>query len=96
MTNERFTSVWNAIEDTPEQAAEMRLRSSLLSALQDEIARSGLASGQIAKRLNIARPRVADLQRGRINQFDLPSLLAMARTMGLTAEPSITVMTPAP
>ena len=30
----RFVSVWDAIEDTPQQAASMRARSELIMALQ--------------------------------------------------------------
>ena len=30
MANERFKSVWDAIEDTPEEALNMRLRSELM------------------------------------------------------------------
>jgi predicted XRE-type DNA-binding protein len=38
MSNERFTSVWDAIEDTPAQAENMKLRSArpeVLNAEQD-------------------------------------------------------------
>jgi predicted XRE-type DNA-binding protein len=37
MSNERFDSVWDAIEDTPAQAENMRLRSSLMMALKEHI-----------------------------------------------------------
>jgi len=39
MNKQRFTSVWDAIEDTPEQAANMKLRSVLMIALKDRITR---------------------------------------------------------
>ena len=42
MSNERFDSVWDAIEDTPAQAENMRLRSSLMMALKQHISREGL------------------------------------------------------
>lgn len=32
-----FESVWDAIEDTPEDAAVMKLRSALLMVLQEEV-----------------------------------------------------------
>jgi len=32
---QQFASVWDAIEDTPQQAASMRARSELLMALQE-------------------------------------------------------------
>ena len=39
MSNERFGSVWDAIEDTQALAENMRLRSVLMMALKDHIAR---------------------------------------------------------
>ncbi len=41
MNKQCFASVWDAIEDTPEQAANMKLRSVLMSALKDHITRTG-------------------------------------------------------
>ena len=35
MTNQRFPSVWDAIEDTPEEAENMKLRSVLMTALKN-------------------------------------------------------------
>ena len=34
MSNQRFASVWDAIEDTPEEAENMKLRSVLMTALK--------------------------------------------------------------
>ena len=34
MSNEQFTSVWDAIEDTPEEAENMKLRSGLMVGLK--------------------------------------------------------------
>ena len=38
MRKKRFASVWDAIEDTPEKAENMKLRSSLMIALQEHMA----------------------------------------------------------
>ena len=38
MKNERFASVWDAIEDTPEEAENLKLRSSLMLALKKHLA----------------------------------------------------------
>ena len=38
---QRFASVWDAIEDTPVEAENMKLRSELLLALKSRIAQSG-------------------------------------------------------
>ena len=51
----RFESVWDAIEDTPAQAANMRLRSQLMMALRDHIAREGLTQVRAAAILGITQ-----------------------------------------
>ena len=38
MSNEKFASVWDAIEDTPEEAENMKLRSGLMMALKAHLA----------------------------------------------------------
>ena len=42
IVTKHFTNVWDAIEDTPALAENMKLRSSLMLALRDHIAREGL------------------------------------------------------
>ncbi|SOE55452.1 hypothetical protein SAMN05414139_00858 [Burkholderia sp. D7] len=37
MSNQAFLSVWDAIEDSPEQAKNMELRSVLMTAIKDHI-----------------------------------------------------------
>jgi predicted XRE-type DNA-binding protein len=49
MKKQSFTSVWDAIENTPEQAANMKLRSELMIALKDRIARAGMSQAQAAR-----------------------------------------------
>jgi hypothetical protein len=49
MSKKRFANVWDAIEDTPAQAENMKLRSALIMALKDHIARTGLNQSESAK-----------------------------------------------
>lgn len=88
----RFSSVWDAIEDTPQQAAGMRARSELLMALQDWVKSSGMIHAEAAKLFGITQPRMSDLMRGRISLFELESLLNMATIAGL--EPHVTIKKP--
>jgi len=81
-----FASVWDAIEDTPAEAENMRLRSSLIMALKEHIARSGMSQSQAAKLFGVTQPRVSDLMRGKINLFGLDALVNMATTAGLHVE----------
>lgn len=86
MSNERFASVWDAIEDTPAEAENIRLRSSLMMALKDHIAGEGLTQGQAAKVFGVTQPRVSDLMRGKIGVFSLDTLVNMAVAAGLRVE----------
>ena len=86
MSKQRFTSVWDAIEDTPEQAANMKLRSVLMIALNGHITRTGMSQAQAAQRFGVTQPRVSDLMRGKINLFALDALVNMATAAGLRIE----------
>lgn len=54
---QRFASVWDAIEDTPQQAVNMKLRATLMSALKDRIAQSGISQAQAAELFGVTQPR---------------------------------------
>ena len=90
MSSKRFASVWDAIEDTPEEAENMKLRSALMVALKDHIGRTGLSQAQAAKVFGVTQPRVSDLMRGKINLFGLDALVNMAAAAGLHVEMRIT------
>lgn len=86
MSNQRFASVWDAIEDTPEEAENMKLRSALLTALKNHITRSEMNQAEAAKLFGVTQPRVSDLMRGKINLFGLDTLVNMATAAGLHIE----------
>lgn len=86
MSKQRYASVWDAIEDTPEAAENMKLRSSLMTALREHINRSGMSQAQAAKLLGVTQPRVSDLMRGKISLFGLDALVNMAAAAGLHIE----------
>jgi predicted XRE-type DNA-binding protein len=84
--NQRFESIWDAIEDTPAEAENMKLRSSLMIALQDHIAQTGMSQGRAAKAFGVTQPRISDLMRGKIDLFAIDSLVNMLATAGLHVE----------
>ena len=86
MTTQRFARVWEAIEDTPAQAENMKLRSALLMALKRHLEAAGLSQAQAAVLLGVTQPRVSDLMRGKINLFGLDALVNMASAAGLHVE----------
>ena len=85
--SETFSDIWDAIEDTAEQAANLKAR----AALMREIARWTRDSGltQTARQLGITQPRLSDLMRGRIDKFSLDALVNMTGAAGLKV--SVTV-----
>ena len=86
MSDERFSSVWDAIEDTPAAAENMKLRSALMIALKGHIERRGWTQAEAARRFGVTQPRVSDLMRGKINLFGLDMLVNMAASAGLHVE----------
>ena len=86
MTKQRFACVWNAIEDTPEEAKNMKLRSILMTALKNHLTRTEMSQAQAAKLFGVTQPRVSDLMRGKINLFGLDALVNMATAAGLHIE----------
>ena len=86
MSHKRFASVWDAIEDTPEEAENMKLRSSLMLALKNHLVRVNISQAQAAKLFGVTQPRISDLMRGKINLFALDALVNMAAAAGLHIE----------
>ena len=86
MTQQRFASVWHAIEDTPEQAENLKLRAALMTALKDRLAQSGVSQAQAAELFGVTQPRLSDLVRGKIDRFRLDALVNMATAAGLRVE----------
>jgi predicted XRE-type DNA-binding protein len=83
MTAQRFDSIWDAIEETPAAAENMRLRAALMTALRDHIASAGISQAEAARQLGVTQPRLSDLMRGKIDLFSLDTLVNMLATAGL-------------
>lgn len=78
-----FESVWDALEDSPAEAANLRLRSELMIAIRQIVAEWGITQAAAARRLELTQPRLNDLLRGRINEFSLDALTVLAARAGL-------------
>jgi predicted XRE-type DNA-binding protein len=91
---QRFDSVWDALEDTPEAAQNMTLRSTLMLTIEEHIKRNKLSQTQAAALFGVTQPRVSDLMRGKIELFSLDSLINMAVAAGMKVELRITAASP--
>ena len=79
---ESFASVWDAIADTPEEAANLRARSELMRQITAIIKKSTWTQTQAAERCGVTQPRINDLLRGRVSRFSLDALVNIATAMG--------------
>jgi predicted XRE-type DNA-binding protein len=84
--SQRFESVWDAIEDTPAQAENMKVRSALMIALKERIETEGLSQANAAKLFGVTQPRISDLLRGKVTLFSIDTLINMLATAGLHVE----------
>ena len=84
MKSQKFTSIWDAIEDTPQAAASMKARSTLLMELANVIQKCGMTQAEAAELFGVTQPRISDLTRGKINLFSLDMLMNMASTAGMS------------
>jgi predicted XRE-type DNA-binding protein len=78
-----FENVWDAIEDDPVVAENLKLRSSLMIELQRHIKREEWTQAEAAMVFGVTQPRVSNLMRGKINSFGLDLLVKMAAKAGL-------------
>lgn len=78
-----FNSVWDALEDTSEQAHNMKIRSDLMISITRFIERIEGTQALKAQKLGLTQPRLNDLLKGRINKFSLDALVNIATRAGL-------------
>ena len=83
MEKQRFTSVWDAIEDTPQDAGNMKARSELMLAIRKVVEDWNVTQADAAARIGVTQPRMNDLLRGRIDKFSLDALITLAQSAGL-------------
>lgn len=81
-----FDSVFDALADTPAEAANMKARSTLLSALKRRVASWGVSQEAAAVRLGITRPRLNDLLQGKLGKFSLDALVNLTAASGMSIE----------
>ena len=77
-----FANVWDAIADTPEESANLSLRSDLMDEIEAIIKTNGWTQKEAAKRCGVTQPRINDLLRGRIARFSLDALVNIASALG--------------
>ena len=77
-----YASVWDAIADTPEEAANLRVRSELMDKITALLEGKGWTQAEAASHCGVTQPRINDLLRGRISRFSLDALVNIAAALG--------------
>jgi len=79
---ESYASVWDAIADTPEQAANLRARAELMHKIAARLKKHDWTQAEAARRCGVTQPRINDLLRGRLSRFSLDALVNIATALG--------------
>jgi len=80
--SQTFSSVWDAVADTPEQAANLRARAELMRQLAALIEQNAWKQAAAATHCGVTQPRINDLLRGRVSRFSLDALVNIATALG--------------
>jgi predicted XRE-type DNA-binding protein len=79
---EKYVSVWDAIADTPGQAANLRARAELMRQIADLVKKQGWTQTDAAQHCGVTQPRINDLLRGRVSRFSLDALVNICTALG--------------
>lgn len=80
--SQEYASVWDAIADTPEQAANLRARAELMQKIAAIVKRNKWTQAEAASHCGVTQPRMNDLLRGRVSRFSLDALVNIATAIG--------------
>ncbi len=79
---ETFSSVWDAVADTPAQAANLQARAELMRQIAEIVKAADWTQAEAAEHCGVTQPRINDLLRGRVSRFSLDALVNIATALG--------------
>ena len=84
MTRKRqvFANVWDAIADSPAEAANLEVRYHLMERISAIVKQNGWTQAEAAERCGVTQPRINDLLRGRVARFSVDALVNIAAALG--------------
>lgn len=86
MNSEIYESVWDALADTEQEAANLKIRSAMLYEIRKVVKGWNVPQEEAAKRLGLTRPRTNDLLRGKLAKFSIDALVNIAAAAHLHVE----------
>ncbi|SUO93036.1 helix-turn-helix domain-containing protein [Suttonella ornithocola] len=82
MQQHSFQSVFDAISDTPAEAANLTMRAEIMRHIANTVAQNQWTQSQAAKHCGISQPRMNDLLNGKIDKFSLDALVNINAQLG--------------
>lgn len=79
---ENYASVWDAIADTPGQAANLRAQAELMRQIAALVKKQGWTQVEAAQHCGVTQPRINDLLRGRVSRFSVDALVNISTALG--------------
>ena len=79
---ESFGSVWDAITDTPGEAANLRARAELMRQIAGFVKKQAWTQVEAAQHCGVTQPRINDLLRCRVSRFSLDALVNISTALG--------------
>ena len=76
----------------PDEAANLQVRSKLLSELAAIIAESGMTQTEASTMLGIQQSRISDIKRGKIQRFSVDALIKLLAAVGRRVDVQITAV----
>jgi len=81
-----YSNVFEALEDDPAMAQNLKIRSELMVSLRTYIEGEGLGQKKAAEVFGVHQPRISDLMRGKIDKFTIDMLVNMLARIGKTVK----------
>ena len=81
-----YQNIFEALEDNPAMAQNLRIRSELMIALRQYIEDTGISQKAAADVFGVHQPRISDLMRGKIDKFTIDKLVNMLARIGKTVK----------
>ena len=87
MTSIKYTNVFDAVTDNPEEASELQTRADLMSVIRDIVQDNSWKQAEAAKRMGLTQPRVSNLLNGKIDKFSIDLLMTCLFRLGYRFKP---------
>jgi len=81
-----YRNVFEALEDNPAMAQNLKIRSELMMVLRQYIEDAELGQKEAAEVFGVHQPRISDLMRGKVDKFTIDRLVNMLARIGKTVK----------